>query len=588
MNQNNQNKPLFYEKRTDALITAAAAHPYLIAFALCIFLHPFYLGAAENVPNNALLIVALLIFAAGTALIFRRVKLGGLDKRIAALAVALLGLADIAGSWLYSRSQIKGVIIFCAGVLTLFAFYSSCRTKKYKEQLNSLLIMGIGFILKFYYVFYTSVYTRQNDVHTFGGEDGHAAYMEYLLYNHKLPDFDVREVWQFCHPPLHHMISAVWIFINENIFCIGHNPARESLQTLTLFYSTAIMITAYKLLRHFKLKGFSLYIPLLIINFHPSFILLSGSINNDVLSVAFMLGALLCTLKWYEDQTMGGIVKIALCIGLGMMTKLSAALVAPPVAIVFLIVLIKKCRTDFAKLAGQFSVFAVICVPLGLWFEIKNFIKYRVPITYVQEMSEDVFQYIGDMSFKSRVTDFSPKQFESVFECWARKDERGVVNGYNEYNPLVALLKNSLFGESINEGYFAPNSPALSLCRVFFWLGAGIAAVFLILTIISLINKSRTVPLDMGGKLLLGSFYIVMIANFYKMSYDYPFTCTMNFRYITPTVIVTSLFCGIFLEEIKPKGRLGSAAASVLSVTVVGFAFLSTYIYLTVCCPSGM
>ena len=153
MNQNNQNKPLFCEKRTDALITAAAAHPYLIAFALCIFLHPFYLGAAENVPNNALFIVALLVFAAGTALIIRRVKVGGLDKRIAALAVSLLGLLEIAGSWLYSKSQKKGMLIFCAGFLLLLAFYNSCRTNKYKEQLNSLLIMGIGFILKFYYVY---------------------------------------------------------------------------------------------------------------------------------------------------------------------------------------------------------------------------------------------------------------------------------------------------------------------------------------------------------------------------------------------------------------------------------------------------
>jgi 4-amino-4-deoxy-L-arabinose transferase-like glycosyltransferase len=330
----------------------------------------------------------------------------------------------------------------------------------------------------------------------------------------------------------------------------------------------------------------ALYVPLLIISFHPAFILFSGAINNDVLSVAFMMGAVLCTLKWYDNQTFGGILKIALCVGLGMMTKLSAALVAPPIAIVFLVVFIKKIKTDGFKLFGQFAAFAAVCVPLGLWFEIKNYVKFGVPITYVQEMSDEVTQYIGNQSFLSRITDFSRSQFSSVFEQWLYYDESGTAQGYNEYNPLICLLKNSLFSESVNESYFQNGSYMLSATKIFFWIAALLAATLFVVMIVMLFKKCEMKPLE---KTLFFSFYVVMIANFYKMCADYPFTCTMNFRYITPTVIVTSLFCGVFMKpknDGEPEKSVAVISKAIAVLTAV-FCLLSVMTYVSICAPAA-
>ena len=118
-----------------------------------------------------------------------------------------------------------------------------------------------------------------------------------------------------------------------------------------------IIISAYKIFRYFGLKGKALYIPLAVVSFHPAFIIFSGSINNDVLSAAFMMGAFLCALNWYREQSMKNILKTALCTGLGMMTKLTAALVAPPVAVIFAVVFFKNLKTDFRKLLVQFTAF---------------------------------------------------------------------------------------------------------------------------------------------------------------------------------------------------------------------------------------
>ena len=580
----NEGKIVISEKYVDALIRSLAAHPYLWAFAVCMFINPFYLGAEENVPSNALYIETLLVLAAGYFVIYRLYRNSVYSKNICGILAVAFTAADFVLLKIYANQPTKGIYMLLGGCAIIFLLYYFSRTKNFSMQLNSLLILALSFMVKFYYVYYTSVYTRQNDVHKFGGEDGHAAYIEYILYNHKLPDFDVREVWQFCHPPLHHIICAVWIEINENILGVGYNPARESLQTLTLFYSMAIMITAYKIFRHFKLEGFALYVPMIIVAFHPAFILMSGAINNDVLSVVFMMGAILCTLKWYENQTFKGILKIALCIGLGMMTKLTAALVAPPIAVVFLIVFVRKFKTDGKKLFAQFASFAVVCVPLGLWFEIKNYIKYKVPITYVQEMSENVTQYIGDQSFFSRITDFSSSQFDSVFEQWLSYSDSGEAISYNEYNPLVTLLKNSLFGEAIDESNFLGDSYMLAICRIFFWLAAVLALICFAMMIVTMFRKSC--GMDAAQKTLFGGFYLVMMVNFYKMAHDYPFTCTMNFRYITPTVIVTTLFLGISIRDMSSKNKVGNVASLALSAAALIFAAISVMVYIVVCYPN--
>ncbi len=577
----------FTNARIDSIIESLAAHPYLWAFAVCLLIHPFYLGSEENVPNNAMLIEALLVLAVGFWAIYRLYKGELLGKKGAAAIAVLYLCLDLLAAKIYSQFSTKGMWLLLGGFILVFLLYFLSDSKKYMEQVNSLLILALSFFVKFFYVYYTSVYTRQNDVHKFGGENGHAAYIEYILYNHKLPDFDVRDVWQFCHPPLHHTICAIWIEINENIFGIGYNQARESLQTLTLFYAMAITITAYRIFKHFKLSGMALYVPTIIVAFHPAFILMSGAINNDVLSVVFIMGAILCTLKWYDNQTFFGILKIALCIGLGMMTKLTAALVAIPIAIVFLVVFIKKLRTNGLRLFAQYFVFAVVCVPLGLWFEIKNYILYRVPITYVQEMSDTVTQYIGDQSFISRITDFSSSQFESVFEQWLSYDDNGNAISYNEYNPLVTLLKNSLFGESISEDTFGDNSYMLTLTKVFFWLAAAIAAICLIMMIVNMFRKRERCGLDGTQKALFGVFYLALIINFYKMANDYPFTCTMNFRYITPTVFIGAFFLGITIKQLRDRqSKLVDIASYTLSLASLIFAAISVIVYIVVCYPA--
>lgn len=557
-------------------------HPYLSALAICLLLDPFCFGATENMPESAVLLETLAVLFGGFLLIFQVGKnCPTLEK---ALASAILLLGSLVGAYCFAHSWRKGAwVLIGGGVLLLLLYAVAFCTKQNRRRWNVLLILGLSFLLKFYYVLETSITTRQHDVGEFGDVENHAGYIEYLLNHHSLPNFDPREYWQFYHPPLHHIISAVWLSISENIFGMDAGSAQESLQMLTLFYAMAIVITSYRILRHFHLKGIALYAPLLLVAFHPAWILFSGSINNDVLSVAFLLGAVLLTLRWYENPTWKGIVKIALCVGLGMMTKLSVALIAPPIALVFLVTLVQKLRQKQWRILGQFGLFAVVCAPLGLWYPLRNWIRFGVPLTYVQEMNPKSLQYIGDQSFWSRVTDFSGKQFQSVFEQFLRKDSAGNLVGYNEYNPLVAMCKNFLFGEYINESDFTYDCLTLWLAEFFFWFASILAGAALVFLVILCFRKCHIRPMH---KVFLVSLYAIFVGSFYRLSADAPFVCTMNSRYITPTILIGALFYGVFLQNLLRRNtKATKISAWILGSFALLFALLSSRVYYVVCMP---
>ena len=200
-------------------------------------------------------------------------------------------------------------------------------------------------------------------------------------------------------------------------------------------------------------------------------------------------------------------------------------------------------------------------------------------------MPKEAMQYIGKQDFIRRVTDFSSKQFASPFEQWLSRTEDGTFVGYNEYNPLVTLLKNSLFGEYINEGNYGlailPGS--LFICKLLFWIGVVIAAVCFFLMVFNICNKCGLTATE---KTLFGSFYLMLMVNFYKMSKDYPFTCTMNFRYITPTVFIGAFFLGLTLKNITADGAKTERAVKISAASLaLVFALLSVVIFAFVCIP---
>ncbi len=436
-----------------------------------------------------------------------------------------------------------------------------------------LLLFAAGFILRLNYCLYTvvssSVRHRQHDVYDFGSEKGHAGYIEFFYDNgFKLPDFDPTTKAQFYHPPLHHFLAALWMRLLTT-FGATYERAIGSIQFLTLFYSCCVMIVSERIIDALNIFRKPKIIALAIIAFHPSTMLIAGSINNDGLAFLFMMLSIYTAIRWYKDPTIKNILLIALSIGAGMSSKLSAALVAPPIALLFLIKLIKD-KKRISDNIGQYCIFGSVCLPLGLWFSVRNFIKYKVEFNYVPKLADNSDQYIGFHTAYERLFDLSYKPFDNVF---LNRVHTGAE--YFEYNPFVSIIKSSLFGE-----YKYENVPT-SICRVLLILNMLLIALSIISIVYCCVKKSKYLERDM--KLFIVSYHLLLFVNFIIFSFQYPHNCSMDFRYILPTMITGALFVGLFPSQLKDNSKKDSIAVNIVNYSTIAlvsvFCLVSAIVY---------
>lgn len=562
-----------YDK-TEKFYRAIGARPYWCAFLVCAALTPMCFGSYHNITDSARMIMELLYLAVPCAIVAYVFSKSEKPDRIG-LAATLTGvlIAGFALCKLFNASKHQVIWIFAAIALPAVLLRAATwGDNENSDRHNAFMIMVLSFGIKICYVLYTSMYTRQNDVGSFDGESGHAGYIEYILTQRDLPDFDPRTRFQFYQPPLHHTVSAVWIYICEEVFGVSRNYSRESLQMLMLFYSVGALIVVYKLLRHFGFKGRSLILPLALFAFHPSFILSSGAINNDQLAALLTILAILLTMRWFDKPTTKNILKIALAIGFAMMSKLNSGTIAPAVAVMFLWIFIKN-KDRYVSFLKQFCYFGVTVFPLALWWQFKNKIKYKMSLDYVPQVGEHA-QYVGDDIF-GRLTDFNGKQFSPVFENFVQYGDP-----YDEYNPNVTILKNSLFGERINATNFPGENTIVP--TLLFWLGALLALLAAIMTIVLIFKKSTKLPIH--AKVFFAGYWVFAMYYFYLFCYLFPNTCTQNFRYISPLLVVGVMqYATLFdLLEQGEQTTVRKICIRGLSAALIAFSVLSVATYLLV------
>ncbi|NLG03394.1 MAG: phospholipid carrier-dependent glycosyltransferase, partial [Clostridia bacterium] len=444
--------------------------------------------------------------------------------------------------------------------------------KKYLPLNYISVMIGIGVFLRLAYILFTPVWCRQHDVIDFGTGIGHAGYIEYLFEHKALPDFDPREKWAFFQPPLHHIIAAIWMKINVRLGIL-YRQAQENVQVLSLFYTGCIMIFSYYIFKMSGLKKWGMRVACSIIVFSPVFILMSGSLNNDPLCIALQVAAIYFALKWYQQPSYLSIILLAFCIGASMMTKVSGGSVAPAVAALFLLRLMKADEEEswsvlhvlhhIKKYILQFLVFGVICIPIGLWFPIRNLIRYQIPLSYTPAVGEGLSQY----SILRRIFDL---RMNSVYPAMINNGD-----AYDEYNVFLGMIKSSLFGEynfSVMTGLVTPFSVVLFLAAVVLALLAFGATLYFLFHK----NSKMSVP----DKWFFGIFYLSQLFVYFFFAFKQAYFSSQDIRYVAGILVPQSLFLGLladrFHEDPTPKGK---AVFTTIVICSQLFAICSTLIY---------
>ncbi|MBP5154253.1 MAG: glycosyltransferase family 39 protein [Lachnospiraceae bacterium] len=546
----------------------------LLTVLFCAVLLPLGWGEKDGITaGSCVYLGAVLSVMALFAIWYFRLGRSVADRFL--LSVGLVcGLAGGAAVIALSENKIAAIAAAGGAGLVCLLALSLQRKGSNEEVLLSALVLA-GILLRFLYVLYTDSTERQHDPGAFTQTAGigHIGYIEYWYQNGlTLPDFDVRTMWQYYHPPLHYWLSALAL---RGLTLIGvpYQTAGEAIQILPMLWSSLTVIVCLRLFRALGLRGGPMLAAAAIVCFHPTFILFGGSYNNDMLLMLLVMTSFLQALRWYRDPTWKNILILAVCVGGCVMSKLSGVMVAPAIALLFAAVLIRHIKKPLPYL-GQFAVFGVISIPLGIWWQVRNLIAFGVPLTFIPSLDSNSSMYLGDMSVSQRLFDFGGEQLHYVYDAY------GFLGApYYEFNPTLGLIKTALFDEcnnSINDLHFpqiASTGPAL------FWVNLVLFALCTVFFLLMLIRKSRSMDRVQQGA--LGLLFFVHLINYYIFCFTFPFTCTMNIRYAMPVIPRCALGLGLIMRDAGEKWP-AKVFRVLCGALTAAFCLMSTVVYLQV------
>lgn len=411
------------------------------------------------------------------------------------------------------KNKYKNILIAIFIIAILVRIIFICKTNISEFQFD----FGIGEL--------ASEADYENLYENFDKEPNIGRHINYIMQLYTYNSLPNKIIGQFYHPPLNHFIMSTWLKIADNIF-ENASTRFESMQFITLMYSIVILVALYKLLEELNVEDKNKIFPMLLFAFYPIYIFLSGSLNNDELVIMFSILALLYIVKWEKNSTMKNAIIIALCIGLGLMTKTSIAVVAIPTVYVYFKKLGKFVKEDksIKDLLVQLLVFSIISITLGLWFQVRSLANGLYTLGIIEPYD---YLSIADQSI------------------WARFGIPNILN-LSEVNVWSYLIYSSL-------------NFVVTGRNTIYNLIMGILVIVLVIYTIYFIIKNKC-----KNKILLITFISWWISYFY-LNISMPYTCSMHSRYMLVPISIGILYLGLGIQEEKNKSiKLQIYAATLL------------------------
>ena len=322
------------------------------------------------------------------------------------------------------------------------------------------------------------------------------------------------------------------------------------------------MIVSYKILQTLEVKGKGMIVGMCFIALHPATIIMAGSVNNDMLTILFMALIMLETFRFIRKKDITHLVLLALYIGFGMITKLNAAVLAIPVGLIFLmhfVMIIKsKDRAEIKSWIRNYLVFAIIVMPIGLSWIIRNEVRYKehpgVPVPgpasplYTENYS--LWTRLGIPSLSQWHFDFPfhPLRASACSNTWA------------------IMFHTSIFAEEYPTDI---SDPMRFLCQVTFILSI-ILAIWAVALLVKTSLDKRTLTED---RIFVLTGYVAMIISFIAFVIIYPYTCSSDFRHITICLVYTVIAVGL-------SNKYEYKRVSLFNGSIIAFLTMITLIYM--------
>lgn len=242
-------------------------------------------------------------------------------------------------------------------------------------------------------------------------------------------------------------------------------------------------------------------------------------------------------------------------------------MIAPVTAMVFvwkLAVLGRERKWRLLRgILAKLAAFGAVCIPLGLWYPVRNLILFGQPLGYVAPIGEDAAIYCGNEALADRfVPLLSPDWTKSLY-----------CDPFEDYNIFAYATKCSVFGETALSGSGVA-AAALLVCAFILITGALTAMVYVLAR-----GRSERTTLFFW---VMAAVMATQVGLFLYSNVKYPYGCTMDFRYLAPAVLPGAVFLGAAGQRLwRSKREVPQYLAVVLSCVVFLFCVSGVFLYLT-------
>lgn len=476
------------------------------------------------------------------------------------VSIPVIGQAMIANQGIGAEKIHMGMWI-CI-LLGTFLFVGDILMASRGEREEKILrwILLLGCIMRIGYTFYNGVFSRVHDVWYYDDytQNSKASYLMWLIERGKLPDTYEGQLY---HQPFSYLFTAGVCKIlqlmtyDRNIYFVGSIGGKLG----SCIASCMTMLFSLKLCKELKMKQESKILVMWFVAFLPGMYLAAGRIGEDAFSCLFAVMEIYMSLKWYHNSNIRNTIYTAIAFGFGLQTNLSCIL---PMGLLVILVLEKMVGDHDAvkKYIGQTAIFAGIAAPLGLWFYIRNAIRFGIPFTYINEQEVGNILWTGEHSLWER---FAPINWRNLISS-------PYANTYEDYNLSTYFLKSEIFGEfSFEMGKVIPYT--LLIINL-------LMTIFLIAFMFRWITK-REKEHDEWALMGMFAFYLLFICYSY---YKEPFGCSMDARYFLIVPILKVVLLGKLSESLNLALAAGKGYAALMKAAMLLFGTASIVMFCSI------
>ena len=484
------------------------------------------------------------------------------------------------------------LIVFVSGYL----FYKKQLTKKRLQFAILLIVFTIVLLLGGFNNFNNNRFSHDFQVFSKGG---HWEIIYDIYQTGKIPPVDLTN--QFYQVKFYHATSAYFakffsflipetprisisIFQGEAFLSLHDAASLECIRILETYFGCLNFYFIAKIFgylfetnetRSLLSSSFCFVVPALY------FVIYSK--NNDLFALTFSLLSLLLALCWRKKRSYAKSVFLALSISVAMESKLNSALIAFPIAFIFLLEFLRlySKKNEVAKNERlsfwlEILCFGVLVFPLALFGHIYQMVKYGEPFGYVLDLEANGPNYMHvDNAFYTSFFRFfafpSPDLWSDVSNIRAYIPRPGgpseqYIWGKIDYNAWTAFLKTSLWEE--HNAYYLIGTSSFDVFLVYLLYGLFVLFAFLISFMLlfkgvsylyGIKEKQRGLKLSFSNSFLLILGLTQAFAYLY-FCYKYQVGCTMNARYALllylPLSALLSDFFLTFLKKPKASKKL--------------------------------